>query len=183
METDQPLLSAVTNKNQNAATYCQDMVNLQPAKLQLDTAKEASFTSPVPAIGNNLATFMGARLAASFTNMNCQNFGLTNPVTVTTDGNGVATAVTISTAQQQAKLPAGAGRQAGRRYNRGLPGPQGTQGERLGHVKPCRAMRRAPPRRIGGGCDACINRAAEISRIRELRAAGGYRNHLVICRG
>jgi len=69
----------------------------------------------VPSVGNNLATFMGARLAASFTNMNCQNFGLTNPVTVTTDGNGVATAVTYNTAQQQMKLPTGAtgGRQGG----------------------------------------------------------------------
>ena len=28
----------------------------------------------------------------SFTNLNCENFGLTNPVTATLDGNGVATA-------------------------------------------------------------------------------------------
>jgi hypothetical protein len=107
MLNDQPLLAAGTNTNQNAATYCQNMVNIQPAKLQGDSAKEAGFTSPVPATGNNLATFLGARLAASFTNLNCQNFGLTNPVTVTTDGNGVATAVTYNTAQQTAKVPAG----------------------------------------------------------------------------
>src|SRR6185437_13384999 len=78
---DQPPLAAGTSTNQNAATYCQNLVNLQPAKLQGDSAKEAGFASPVPATGNNLATFMGARLAASFTNLNCQNFGLTNPVT------------------------------------------------------------------------------------------------------
>jgi hypothetical protein len=108
MLTDQPLLSPRTNKEQNAATYCQDMVNLQPAKLQLDAAAEAGFASPVPSVGNNLATFLGARLSASFTNMNCQDFGLTDPTTVTVDGNGVATAVTFSTAQQTAKLPAGA---------------------------------------------------------------------------
>ncbi len=105
--TDQPPLAAGTNKDQNAATYCQDMVNIQPAKLQLDSAKETGFASPVPATGSNLATFLGARLAASFTNLNCQNFGLTNPVTVTTNGNGVATAVTYNTAQQTAKVPAG----------------------------------------------------------------------------
>jgi len=105
--TDQPLLGAGTNKNQNAATYCQNMVNVQPAQLQLDSAKEAGFTTPVPATGNNLATFMGARLAASFTNLNCQNFGLTNPATVTTDGAGVATAVTYTTTQQQATVPGG----------------------------------------------------------------------------
>ena len=118
--TDQPLLPFNTNKTVNAAAYCQNTVNIQPAKLQLDAAKEAGFTSPVPAVGNNLATFMGARLAASFTNMNCQNFGLTNPVTVTVDGNGVATAVTYNTTPQRAKLPAGAGNGHGG-YNRRVP--------------------------------------------------------------
>jgi hypothetical protein len=107
METDQPPLARNTNKDQNAAAYCQDMVNIQPAKLQLDMGKELGFTSPVPATGNNLATFMGARLGASFTNLNCQNFGLTNPVTVTTDGNGAATAVSLNVAQQQATVPGG----------------------------------------------------------------------------
>jgi hypothetical protein len=109
MLDDQPPLGGNTNKTQNAATYCQNMVNLQPARLQLDMAKEALVTSPVPAVGNNLATFLGARLGASFTNLNCQNFGLTNPVTVTVDGNGVATAVAYTVTQQTAKLPAAAG--------------------------------------------------------------------------
>jgi hypothetical protein len=123
METDQPLLATNANKNQNAATYCQDMVNTAPARLQLDSAKEVGFTSPVPATGNNLATFMGARLAASFTNLNCQNFGLKNPVTVTTDGNGVATAVTYNVAQQKATVPGGTpanGKGGG--YNNKVPG-------------------------------------------------------------
>ena len=122
METDEPLLSPFTNKTVNAATYCQNMVNIQPGKLQLDAAKEVGFTTPVPAVGNDLATFMGARLAASFTNLNCQNFGLANPVTVTVDGNGVATAVTFGAAQQQMKLPGGCPRspeEGG--YNRRVP--------------------------------------------------------------
>jgi hypothetical protein len=107
MMNDQPLLGANTNKDQNAATYCQNMINLQPAKLQLDSAKEVGFASPVPATGNNLATFLGARLSGSFDNLNCGNFGLKNPVTVTADGNGVATAVTYNVAQQKATVPAG----------------------------------------------------------------------------
>ena len=71
---------------------------------------------------------MGARLAASFTNMNCQNFGLTNPITVTMDGNGVATAVTINTASQQAKLPAGTGKTGKGGYNRRVA--QGRKGHK-----------------------------------------------------
>lgn len=99
--TDQPLLAGNTNANQNAATYCQNMVNLAPAKLKLDAGMEQG-TSPVPALGNNLANFLAARLSASFTNLNCQNFGLANPVTLTLDGNGVAIGATFNTAQQTA---------------------------------------------------------------------------------
>jgi hypothetical protein len=128
MLTDEPLLARNTNKNQNAAAYCRNMVNIQPSRLQLDSSREVGFASPVPATGNNLATFMGARLAASFTNLNCQNFGLTNPVTVTTAGNGVATAVTYTVTQQQATIPGGNGQGnggghggRGHGYNRSVP--------------------------------------------------------------
>jgi hypothetical protein len=98
------------------------MVNIQSARLQLDAAAEAGFASPVPDVGSNLATFMGARLAGSFDNMNCGNFGLTNPVTVTTDGNGVATAVSYTVTQQAATVPGG-GKGSGRAggYNRRVP--------------------------------------------------------------
>jgi hypothetical protein len=99
---DQPLLSNFTNPTTVAASYCQNMVNIQTARNNLDMAKEAAFGSPVAAVGNNLATFMGNRLSMSFTNLNCQNFGLKNPVTATLDGNGVATAVTYSLTQQRA---------------------------------------------------------------------------------
>jgi hypothetical protein len=113
MLTDQPLLSPNTNTNQMAAEFCQEMVNIAPAKLQLDQATETNFTTPVPATGDNLATFMGARLSASFTNLGCQNFGLNNPATVTVNGSGVATAVTYNTAQQQATMPQGTGGNGG----------------------------------------------------------------------
>jgi hypothetical protein len=52
---------------------------------------------------------MGARLAASFGVLNCQNFGLADPVTVTTNGAGVATAVTYNVNQQKATLSGAAG--------------------------------------------------------------------------
>jgi hypothetical protein len=132
IETDQPLLPFNTNTSQNAARYCQNMVNIQTPRLKLDAAMETGTASPVPALGNNLATFLAARLSGSFGNLNCQNFGLTNPVTLTVDGNGVATAATFNTAQQTAKVTgttggAGAGQGGGGARNRGnfMPGRRG----------------------------------------------------------
>jgi len=127
MLVDQPLIPADANKMQMAAEYCQNMVNIGPAKLQLDQQMEVNFTTPVPATGNTLATFMGARLAASFTNLGCQNFGLMNPVKVTMDGGGVATAVTYSIMQQRAQIPQPAGGHGGRHnpYNQAPAGRNG----------------------------------------------------------
>jgi hypothetical protein len=105
---DQPLLANNTNPTTVAADYCQNMVNIAPARNNLDLAKDTNFGTPVAAVGNNLATFLGNRLSMSFVNLNCGNFGLTNPVTVTLDGNGVATAVTYSLTQQAAKGATGA---------------------------------------------------------------------------
>ena len=84
VETDQPRLAATTNTSRNAARYCQNMVNIATPRLKLDAAMETGTASPVPALGNNLANFLAARLSGSFGNLNCQNFGLTNPVTLTT---------------------------------------------------------------------------------------------------
>ena len=118
---DQPLLAANTNATQVAMDYCQNMTNIAPARNQLDMARELNFGTPVAAIGNNLATFLGNRLAMSFANLGCNNFGLTDPVNVTVDGNQVATAVAYSLAQQKAVAPAaagGVGLGLGQRYGR-----------------------------------------------------------------
>ena len=99
---DQPLLSNFTNPATVAASYCQNLVNLQPARSNLDMAKETAFASPVPAVGSNLATFLGNRLSMSFTNLNCGDFGLKDPTNVTLDGSGVATAIAYNLTQQKA---------------------------------------------------------------------------------
>ena len=109
---DQPLLAANTNATQVAMAYCQNMANIAPARSQLDMGRELNFGTPVAAVGNNLATFLGNRLAMSFANLGCNNFGLTVPVKVTVDGNQVATAVAYSLAQQKAAAPAAAGASA-----------------------------------------------------------------------
>jgi hypothetical protein len=106
---DQPLLPANANAPQVAMDYCQNLVNMAPARNQLDMTREAGVGSPVPAVGNDLATFLGNRLAMSFTNLGCATFGLTDPATVTVDGNQVATAVAYNVAQQKAMLQAAAG--------------------------------------------------------------------------
>ena len=106
---DQPLLVGNVNATQVAEAYCQNMTNIAPARNQLDMAQELNFGTPVAAVGNNLATFLGNRLSMSFANLGCANFGLANPATVTLDGaTQVATAVTYNTAQQAAKLPGAA---------------------------------------------------------------------------
>jgi hypothetical protein len=104
-------VSAANDAADSPANYCQNMVNVQTPFLQNNQALLATGTSPVPAVGNNLFTFLANRLFMSFTNLNCQNFGLKNTVTVTLDGNGVATAATFNVTQQTATggTPAGTG--------------------------------------------------------------------------
>jgi hypothetical protein len=89
------------------ANYCQNMSNIQAAFLARNQALLATDGSPVPGVGTNLFTFMANRLAMSFTNLNCQNYGLANPVTVTLDGDGAATAATLNTTPQKAKNAGG----------------------------------------------------------------------------
>ena len=132
-ETDQAPLSFRTTAQQNATRYCQNMVNIQAPRLKLDATLEAGSNSPVPALGNTLANFLAARLSGSFGNLNCGNFGLTNPVTLTTDAaTGVATGATFTTTPQTAKVTATtagatAGNAGGGARNRGqfMPGRRG----------------------------------------------------------
>ena len=108
-EVDMPLLGSRANLDQNAAMYCQDMINVATPRLKLDADMEAGTASPVPDLGNNLTTFLAARLAGSFDNLNCKNYGLTDPITLTTDDDGVATAATYNTTQQKAVVNASRG--------------------------------------------------------------------------
>ena len=101
IETDMAPLPFGTNLTRNAAKYCQNMVNIATPRLKLDAPMETGTASPVPALGNNLATFLAARLSGSFDNLNCKNYGLTDPVTLTLDGNGVATSATFNTTRQK----------------------------------------------------------------------------------
>jgi hypothetical protein len=98
----QPPIGAANNAADSPANYCQNIVNIQTPFLATNQALLATGATPVPGTGNNLLTFMANRLNMSFANLNCQNFGLKNPVTVTPDGNGAAIAAQFNTTQQTA---------------------------------------------------------------------------------
>jgi hypothetical protein len=87
------------------ANFCANMLNLQTAFVAADQARFSASPSPVPATGNNLFTFMAARLSASFANLGCGNFGLKNTVTLTQDGQGVAVAAAFSLVRQVPSPP------------------------------------------------------------------------------
>ena len=64
----QPPISNANNQADSPANYCQNMVDIQTSFLANHQAVLATGTSPVPAVGNNLLTFMANRLLMSFTN-------------------------------------------------------------------------------------------------------------------
>ncbi len=94
---NQPLVFNLNNAS--TTTYCTNILNTAPARLQLDMPMTAKVSSPEAAVATNLFTFLGQRLAATFGNGGLNCAGLLNqpsPVAVTVDGNGVATAATIT---------------------------------------------------------------------------------------
>jgi hypothetical protein len=95
-------ISAQNNKTSSPAMYCQNLVDIQTPFLAANQTLLATGQSPVTAVGDNLFTFLANRLNMSFTNLSCQNFGLTNPATVTLNGQGVAIAATFNTTKQTA---------------------------------------------------------------------------------
>jgi hypothetical protein len=88
------------------ANFCASMLNIQTAFISANRSRFSASPSPVPATGNNLFTFMAARLSASFTNLGCAAFGLHNTVSLTQDANGVAVAAAFSLIPQAPGAPA-----------------------------------------------------------------------------
>ncbi|MEN3307080.1 MAG: hypothetical protein V7603_3282 [Micromonosporaceae bacterium] len=89
---DQPALGAADNGS--GATYCQNLFT-NAAGLQRVFNAQATFAlgrSPDAGAATNLFTFLAMRGNDAFTGLNCQNFNVANPITLTTDANGVVTA-------------------------------------------------------------------------------------------
>jgi hypothetical protein len=90
-----------TNKTSDPELYCQNLVDIQSPFLAANQTLLAAGQSPG---GDNLLTFMANELNTSFTNLGCQRFRLTNPVTLTRNGAGVAVAATFNTSVQTATV-------------------------------------------------------------------------------
>jgi hypothetical protein len=101
-ELGQAPVDAATDRASSPAMYCQNMIDIQTPFLAANQALLAQGQPPVAGVGSNLLTFLANRLTMSFTNLACQDFGLTNPVTVTLNGQGVAIAATFNTTMQTA---------------------------------------------------------------------------------
>jgi hypothetical protein len=101
-EVGQTPVNSQNNQTSSPAMYCQNMVNIQTPFIAANQTLLATGQSPVTAVGDNLFTFLANRLSMSFTNLACQNFGLTDPVTVTLNGAGVGVAATFNTTPQKA---------------------------------------------------------------------------------
>ncbi|HUC22469.1 MAG TPA: hypothetical protein VMA73_07165 [Streptosporangiaceae bacterium] len=101
-ELGQPLVSAATNKSSSPAMYCQNLVGIQTPFLAANQKLLAAGQSPVTATANNLLTFLANDLSASFTSLGCQQFHLTNPVTLKRNSAGMVIAATFDTAGQTA---------------------------------------------------------------------------------
>jgi hypothetical protein len=100
-EIGQPPVDAATNQTSSPWMYCRNIIDVQTPFLAANQALLGTGQPPVANVGNNLLTFLANRLNMSFTNLACQNFGFTNPVTVTLNGAGVAIAATFNTTPQE----------------------------------------------------------------------------------
>jgi hypothetical protein len=86
------------------ARYCRHMLRIAPARLlQVQTLLMPDAThptrglSPDPTVADSLFTFMAQRFVASFDNLNCGGLlNVPDPVSITTNDQGVTTAATIN---------------------------------------------------------------------------------------
>jgi hypothetical protein len=86
----------------DTARYCRQMIRIQPARLLLDQDRLISSPSPDPEAANSMFTFMAQRFAGSYDILGCAKLtSLPDPVSFTTDGDGVAVSASIDTQKYQ----------------------------------------------------------------------------------
>jgi hypothetical protein len=107
-ELGQPPIGAQGSAASDPAAFCQNLVDIQTPFLAANRALLAAGQSPATAVGDSLLTYLAARLAASFGNLGCERFGLTDPVTLTRNGGGAAIGAAFTSTSQRASGGAGA---------------------------------------------------------------------------
>jgi hypothetical protein len=88
------------------ASFCANMLDVQTAFLAANATRFFAIASPVPAVGDNLLTYLASRLSASYKNLRCASYGLTNTVRLIRNPDGVATGAVLSVTTQQPGSPA-----------------------------------------------------------------------------
>jgi hypothetical protein len=77
----------------STTTYCKHLLAIGPTRMQLDMQFTQGRPSPDPTVANSLFTFLAQRFDATYgaNGLNCAGLlNVTDPIAVTTDGNGVA---------------------------------------------------------------------------------------------
>ncbi len=96
---DQLTVQQNAANNANTRTYCSNLLAVAPSRLQLDARFTKLSPSLDPAAANSLFTFLAQRFVTTFeaNGLNCAKIlGVADPVSVKTDGNGVAINATIN---------------------------------------------------------------------------------------
>ncbi len=89
----------IPGDNGNTTTYCKNLIAIAIPGLQTDKANFVNQASPDTGAANSLFTFLANRLNASLGagGLNCTGLlNIQNPVTLTTDANGVVTDATFA---------------------------------------------------------------------------------------
>ena len=99
---DQP--PAQSYNDTDTARYCRQILRTAPNRLLANKTALTNFTSPDTGMATNLYTFMGQRIVATYQILQCQNLiNHADPISVTTNAQGVTTSVSINT-QALAKI-------------------------------------------------------------------------------
>ncbi|KAK4942026.1 hypothetical protein LTR10_018207 [Elasticomyces elasticus] len=89
-----PLGNEAKTDDGSPTAYCNNLIAIQPPFLAGFQTQLSNAQTPDATVGNNLFTFLANRFLQSLTNLNCPNKNI--PVTCTLDGNGAATACSIT---------------------------------------------------------------------------------------
>ena len=82
----------------DTARYCRQMIRIQPARLLLNQNRLISSPSPDSDAANSMFTFMAQRFVGSYDILGCAKLtNLPDPISFTTDADGVAVTATINT--------------------------------------------------------------------------------------